>query len=77
MATKTSTWKSWHGFAIEIGPETDLGCDSMLVIEYQTGGYQPLGSVSTINEAQEIAAAGCTATTARCRATPSKSGRAE
>jgi len=57
MATRTKqAWKPWHGFAIEIGPDTDLGGDSFLVVEYQAGGYEPIAGVSTINEAQEIAA---------------------
>jgi hypothetical protein len=54
--TKKNAWKPWHGFAIEIGPDTDLGGDAILILEYQAGGYEPIAGVSTINEAQELAA---------------------
>ena len=54
--TKKSAWQPWHGFAIEIGPDTDLGAEGILMYEYASGGYAPVGSVSTPNEAQEIAA---------------------
>ena len=57
MATRTKqAWKPWHGFAIEIGPDTDLRGDGLLIYEYAAGGYIPVGNVSTPNEAQEIAA---------------------
>jgi hypothetical protein len=52
--TKKNAWKPWHGFAIEIGPDTELS-EGILVLEYAAGGYEPIGCVSTINEAQEIA----------------------
>ena len=54
--TKKDAWKPWHGFAIEIGPDTDLQGDGLLVYEYASGGYAPVAAVSTPNEAQEIAA---------------------
>ena len=54
-ATK-SQWKAWHGFAVEIGPDTDLRGDGLLIYEYAAGGYIPVAAVSTPNEAQEIAA---------------------
>ncbi len=54
--TKKNAWKSWNGFAIEIGPDTDLGGDGLLMYEYASGGYTPVATVSTPNEAQEIAA---------------------
>jgi hypothetical protein len=53
--TKKNAWKPWHGFAIEIGPDTDLQGDGLLVYEYASGGYAPVAAVSTPNEAQEIA----------------------
>jgi len=46
----------WHGFAIEIGPDTDLGGEGLLMYEYASSGYTPVAAVSTPNEAQEIAA---------------------
>ena len=55
-SAKKNAWKPWHGFAIEIGPDTDLQCDGLLVYEYASGGYAPVAAVSTPNEAQEIAA---------------------
>ena len=54
--TKKNAWKPWHGFAIEIGPDTDLQGDGLLVYEYASDGYTPVAAVSTPNEAQEIAA---------------------
>ena len=54
--TKKNAWKPWHGFAIEIRPDTDLQGDGLLVYEYASGGYAPIAAVSTPNEAQEIAA---------------------
>jgi hypothetical protein len=44
------------GFAIEIGPDTDLRGEGLLIYEYASGGYAPVAAVSTPNEAQEIAA---------------------
>jgi hypothetical protein len=55
-ATKKDAWRAWHGFAIEIGPDTDLRGDGLLIYEYASGGYTPVAAVSTPNEAQEIAA---------------------
>jgi hypothetical protein len=55
-STKKSAWKPWHGFAIEIGPDTDLGGEGLLMYEYASSGYTPVAAVSTPNEAQEIAA---------------------
>lgn len=55
-ATKKNAWMPWHGFAIEIGPDTDLQGDGLLVYEYASGGYAPVAAVSTPNEAQEISA---------------------
>jgi hypothetical protein len=61
---KKNAWKPWHGFAIEIGPDTDLRGDGLLILEYADGGYEPIGAVCSVNEAQEIAAGrmvrGCT-----------------
>lgn len=56
QTSKKQAWKEWHGFAIEIGPDTDLRGEGMLMYEYAGGGYTPIASVSTPNEAQEIAA---------------------
>ena len=55
-STKKNARKPWHGFAIEIGPDTDLGGDGILILEHAEGGYEPVACVSTINEAQELAA---------------------
>jgi hypothetical protein len=58
-ATKTTRRRpdtTWHGFAFELKPDTDLGL-ATLVIEYDTGAYEPLAIASTINEAREFAAA--------------------
>jgi hypothetical protein len=55
-STKKNAWKAWHGFAIEIGPDTDLRGDGMLILELQAGGYEPIGGVCSVNEAQELAA---------------------
>ena len=54
-ARSRKAWKPWHGFAIEIGPDTQLS-EGLLMYEYASGGYAPVGAVSTPNEAQEIAA---------------------
>lgn len=54
-STKKSAWKPWHGFAIEIGPDTQLA-EGLVVYEFSVGGYAPVSAVSTPNEAQEIAA---------------------
>ena len=63
MATKTTktAWKAWHGFAIEITPETDLAGDGILMIELKIEGSpiplnKPIAIVSSINEAQDIVA---------------------
>jgi hypothetical protein len=55
-STKKNARKPWHGFAIEIGPDTDLGGEGLLMYEYASSGYTPVAAVSTPNEAQEIAA---------------------
>jgi hypothetical protein len=47
-------WKEWHGFAIEIKPHTDLGM-GILAAGYESGAYEPVAVVSTVNEAKEIA----------------------
>ena len=44
------------GFAILLTHQTDLG-NAMLIAEDDAGGYQPIGLVSTLSEAIEIAAA--------------------
>ena len=53
--TNKQPWKEWHGFAIEIKPDTELRM-GILVAEYDGGAYEPIAVVSTINEAKEIAA---------------------
>ena len=53
--TKKNAWKPWHGFAIEIGPDTDLRGEGILILEYPEGGYEPIANVCSVNEAQEIA----------------------
>lgn len=52
--TKTQPTNTTPGFAIRLTDETDLG-NAMLIAEDDAGGYLPLGSVSTIAEAREIA----------------------
>ena len=52
--TQTQAWQEWHGFAIEIQPETDLRM-GILVAEYESGAYEPIAVVATVNEAKEIA----------------------
>jgi len=53
--TKKQPWKDWHGFAIELKPDTDLR-GGILIAAYESGAYEPIAGVSTINEAKEIAA---------------------
>ena len=53
---QTTPANATPGFAIEIGPDTDLGGEGLLIYEYASGGYAPVAAVSTPNEAQEIAA---------------------
>ena len=52
--THKQPWKQWHGFAVEIQPDTELGM-AMLIAEYDTGAYEPIAVVATINEARQIA----------------------
>jgi hypothetical protein len=52
--TQKQPWKEWHGFAIELKPDTDLRI-GLLIAEYDSGAYEPIAAVSTINEAKEIA----------------------
>jgi hypothetical protein len=54
--TEKNARKNWNGFATEIGPDTDLQDSGLLMYEYASGGYVPVATVSTPNEAQEIAA---------------------
>ena len=42
-STKKNARKPWHGFAIEIGPNTDLGGEGLLMYEYASSGYTPVG----------------------------------
>jgi len=49
-STKKNARKPWHGFAIEIGPNTDLGGEGLLMYEYASSGYTPVAAVSTPNE---------------------------
>ena len=51
--TRKQAWKEWHGFAIELKPDTDLRI-GMLIAEYAGGSYEPIACVSTINEGKEI-----------------------
>lgn len=46
--------KATPGFAIEINDDTDLGM-AMLVAEFESGHYEPIGVVASIREAREIA----------------------
>jgi hypothetical protein len=52
--TKQTKTPATPGFAIEIKDDTELGL-AILVAEFGTGNYQPLGVVVSINEAREIA----------------------
>ncbi len=52
--TQKGAWKEWHGFAIEIKPDTDLRM-GILIAEYEGGAYEPIAVVATVNEAREIA----------------------
>jgi hypothetical protein len=58
--TKKSAWQPWHGFAIEIGPDTELSEGILmqeLVVPGQSIPYnRPVGAVVSVNEAREIAA---------------------
>jgi len=58
--TKKNAWKPWHGFAIEIGPDTELSEGILmqeLVVPGQNIPYnRPVGAVVSVNEAREIAA---------------------
>jgi hypothetical protein len=56
MQNKKGNKRATAGFGIEIGPDTDLRGEGLLVYEYVSGGYTPVAAVSTPNEAQEIAA---------------------
>lgn len=49
--TKTPT----PGFAVKIGPDTDLGL-GILIVEDEEGNYEPLAVVATIEEAIELKA---------------------
>jgi hypothetical protein len=42
------------GFAVQITDETNLGI-ALLIAEVDDGAYEPVGSVSSISEAREIA----------------------
>jgi len=57
MARTQGAWKrqEWHGFAFEIGPDTDLQGDGLLILERPDGSYEPVANVSTVNEAQSFA----------------------
>jgi hypothetical protein len=52
--TKHSPNDQTPGFAIRLTEETDLGI-AMLIAEDDAGAYLPIGPVSTIAEAREIA----------------------
>lgn len=56
MTTKKQAWKPWNGFAIEIKPDTELGGYGLLIAEYESGAYEPIGPVVNVNEARETAA---------------------
>jgi len=61
---KPQAWKEWHGFAVELKPDTELGL-AILVAEYESGAYEPIAVSSTINEAKELAASNAAARTKR------------
>ncbi len=54
MAHPQQGTQTHGGFAVPIGPVTQLG-SAMLIAEFGDGTYQPIGTVATINEAREIA----------------------
>ena len=55
MITTIEKQTSNNGFAIPLENDTDLGL-AMLIVEDEEGHYEPVASVSTINEAKELAA---------------------
>ncbi len=56
MNRTTRDAKSYNGFAIPLQGDTDLGL-ALLIAEDDEGRYEPVGNVSTINEAKELAVA--------------------
>src|SRR3954451_18166679 len=46
MARTQGAWKrqEWHGFAFEIGPDTDLQGDGLLILERPDGSYEPVAN---------------------------------
>ncbi len=55
MNRATNDAKSYNGFAIPLEDDTDLGL-ALLIAEDDEGRYEPVASVSTINEAKHVAA---------------------
>ncbi len=55
MTTTTEQNTSNAGFAIPLEGDTDLGL-ALLIVEDEQGHYEPVGNVSTVNEAKHIAA---------------------
>ena len=55
MTMTTENHTSINGFAIPLDNDTDLGL-ALLVVEDEDGRYQPVATVSTINEAKHVAA---------------------
>lgn len=51
---QTQPRKATPGFAIEIKDDTELGL-AMLIAEFESGHYEPIGVVASIQEAGEIA----------------------
>jgi hypothetical protein len=54
MARTSEQLKTHNGFAIPLGPDTDLGL-AMLIAEGEEGQHEPVAVVGTINEAREAA----------------------
>ena len=50
----TPTTKTYHGFAIPLQPDTDLGL-AVLIAENDDGQHEPIAVIGTISEARGIA----------------------
>jgi len=55
MTPTKNTQRNTQGFSFPLQPDTQLGL-AMLIAEDEDGKYEPVATVSTIGEAQEIAA---------------------
>jgi hypothetical protein len=53
MAYEQQGTQTHNGFAVPIGPDTQLG-SATLIAEFGDNTYQPIGAIATINEAREL-----------------------